>query len=279
MPELPEVETIVQDLRALILGKEIASVSIAWERIISCPAPDEFRQRLVGRRIAGIRRRGKYLVLQLSDGNYLLIHLRMTGRLLTIPPLPEDRKHVHAVFEFSDGTALHYADLRKFGRFYLVSDTQPLLGGLGPEPLSPGFSADEFCVRLSRRKRRIKPLLLDQHFIAGLGNIYVDECLYKAGVHPLRRASELSREEAARLHDSIIAVLSTAIANRGTTLSDYRDAEGNPGSHQDHLQVVRKEGQPCTRCGHPIERLVVAQRGTYICPACQPPQGQNSGNT
>lgn len=270
MPELPEVETISRDLQTLILDKEIVSIRIGWEPIISCPSPDEFRSHLVGRRIVGIRRRGKYLVTQLSDGNHLLIHLRMTGRLLASPPSPVDMKHVHVVFEFDDGTSLYYADLRKFGRFYLVPDTQPLLGGLGPEPLSHDFSADELFARLSRRKRRIKPLLLDQHFIAGLGNIYVDESLHRAGMHPLRRASELSHGEATHLYESIVAVLKAAIANRGTTLSDYRDAKGNRGSHQNHLRVVRKADQPCPRCGHPIERLVVGQRGTYICPMCQP---------
>jgi len=276
MPELPEVETIAQDLQALILDKEIVSVSVEWERIIFCPTPDEFRRHLVGKRIVSISRRGKYLVTQLSDGNYLLVHLRMTGQLLTSPPAKKDRKHVHVVFEFVDGTSLYYADLRKFGRFYLVSDTQALLGGLGPEPLSPSFSADELHKRLSKRKRKIKPLLLDQHFIAGLGNIYVDESLHRAGIHPLRRASELSREESVCLYDSIVAILSAAITSRGTTLRDYRDAKGNLGSHQEHLQVFHKTGEPCPRCGHPIERLVVAQRGTYICPACQPLQAQDT---
>ena len=278
MPELPEVETIAQDLHALIVDKEIASVSVKWERIIYCPTPDEFRRNLVGRRIISISRRGKYLVAQLSDGNYLLVHLRMTGQLLTSPPAEKDRKHVHVVFEFADGTSLYYADLRKFGRFYLVSDTESLLGDLGPEPLSPSFSASELHERLSKRKRRIKPLLLDQHFIAGLGNIYVDESLHRAKIHPSRRASELSREETVCLYDSIVAILSAAIASRGTTLSDYRDAKGNLGSHQNDLQVFRKAGQPCPRCGHPIERLVVAQRGTYICPACQPLQAQDTAN-
>ena len=231
----------------------------------------------MGRRIISISRRGKYLVAQLSDGNYLLIHLRMTGQLLTSPPAEKDRKHVHVVFDFADGTSLYYADLRKFGRFYLVSDTQPLLGGLGPEPLSPSFSADELYERLSKRKRIIKPLLLDQRFIAGLGNIYVDESLYRARIHPSRRASELSREETVCLYDSIVTILSAAIANRGTTLSDYRDTRGNRGSHQSHLQVFRNAGQPCPRCGHPIERLVVAQRGTFICPDCQPLPAQDTG--
>jgi len=277
MPELPEVETIVQDLRTLVLDKEIASVSIEWEQIISCPTPNEFQSHLVGRRIVSIKRRGKYLVAKLSDGNHLLVHLRMTGQLLTSPPAEKDRKHVHVVFEFADGTSLYYADVRKFGRLYLVSDTQPLLRSLGPEPLSSSFSADELYTRLSKRKRRIKPLLLDQHFIAGLGNIYVDESLHRARIHPSRRASELSHEEAIRLYDSIVAVLSAAVANRGTTLSDYRDAKGNSGSHQNYLQIVRKAGQPCPRCGHPIERMVLAQRGTYICPACQSLQAQDTG--
>jgi len=277
MPELPEVETITRDLRSTILHKEITSVHIAWPRIIASPGPEEFRSCLVGQRMTSLRRRGKYIVAELSSGDCLLVHLRMTGQLLTQSP-KVDKKHVHLSIEFTDGTSLYYADTRKFGRLWLTADIGPLLGGLGPEPLSPDFTGDELYARLSVRRRRIKPLLLDQHFIAGLGNIYVDESLYGAGIHPLRRANELTHAETFRLHDSIVAVLKAAIDNRGTTFSDYRDARGSPGSNQDHLRVFHKAGQPCPRCGHPIERLVVEQRGTYVCPVCQPLDAQDPGS-
>jgi formamidopyrimidine-DNA glycosylase len=278
MPELPEVHTIAQDLDKLIRGKQVASATIRWERIITCPTPDEFRRRITGTTILGVARRGKYLVLQLSGGSCLLIHLRMTGQLLTTPPPNSDRKHVHLVLDFVDGTSLHYVDQRKFGRLYLVDDTGPILGCLGPEPLSDTFSAEELGRMLAERRRRIKPLLLDQHFLAGLGNIYVDEALHDAGIHPLRRANELSREEVKRLHGSIVAVLRCGIANRGTTLSDYRDARGEEGSNQEHLQVVRRQGQPCLQCGTPIERMKLEQRGTYFCPVCQPASNDDRGN-
>ena len=276
MPELPEVHTIAQDLDKLIRGKQIASATIRWERIITCPDPDEFRRRITGTTILGVARRGKFLVLQLSAEGCLLVHLRMTGQLLTTPPPDSDRKHVHVVLNFADGTSLYYVDQRKFGRFCLVDDTGPILDCLGPEPLSDAFSRDEFGRMLAERRRRIKPLLLDQHFLAGLGNIYVDEALHAAGIHPMRRADELSREEVVRLRDSIVAVLQCGIANRGTTLSDYRDARGDAGSNQEHLQVVRRQGQPCLQCGTPIERMKLEQRGTYFCPVCQPAPSDDS---
>jgi len=270
MPELPEVHTIARDLNGLIRGKEISSVIINWEGAIHCPAPEEFRRLLTGRRILSVGRRGKFLVTDLSDGVHLLVHLRMTGQLLATQPSPTDHKHTHLILEFADGESLHYVDLRKFGRFYLVENTEPILGSLGPEPLSDELSPDVLWRKLATRRRRIKPLLLDQHFLAGLGNIYVDESLFGAGIHPTRRANDLSPVEASRLHKSIVSVLTGAIANRGTTLSDYRDARGNRGSNQNHLQVARREGQPCPRCGSPIERMKLEQRGTYFCPVCQP---------
>jgi len=271
MPELPEVETIIHQLRPRLLGRRIVAAWVGWERIVDRPPAEVFCQRLRGQTFIAAKRRGKFLLFPLHGGETLLIHLRMTGSLLLHPGNVEPDRHTHAVLTLDDGQRLHYRDPRKFGRLYLVSDPQEVVGGLGPEPLAPDFDAKALAARLAGRRARIKPLLLDQRILAGLGNIYADEALFRAGIHPLRSAQSLSADEIAQLHAAIRSVLQEAIRARGSTLRDYRTAEGEPGRFQERLRVFRREGEPCPRCGTPLARIRIGGRSTYFCPRCQPP--------
>jgi len=276
MPELPEVETIVRRLRPLLSGQRVTSVAVRWPRIIDRPAPDRFARELVGRAIQGIERRSKFLVFDLAPLS-LLVHLRMTGQFRYRPPgstLADDR-HVHVVLGLSQGTLL-YRDLRKFGRLYLVADPAPVLSNLGPEPLGNAFTLNHLQKALWRRRRAIKPLLMEQTVVAGLGNIYVDESLWLAGIHPLRRAHTLDRSETARLYGAIRQVVAQAIANMGTTLRDYRDPHNRPGNNQTALAVYGRRDAPCRRCGQPVLKTTVNSRGTHYCPRCQPLPGATS---
>ncbi len=271
MPELPEVETIARALRGQVVGQAVSAAQVRWPRAVATPAPDEFVAALVGRRITAVGRRAKFLVLALAPQGYLLIHLRMTGRLLYeaagAAPRPLDGR-THVSLYFQGGGALHYHDQRKFGRLYLVGAPDEILRGLGPEPLEA--SPEQFAALLRARRRQIKPLLLDQHVLAGLGNIYVDESLWRAGVHPLRRADTLAAADISRLYEAIRAVLTEAIANKGTTLRDYRAPSGETGENQWALAVYGRAGEPCPRCGQAVQRVVVGSRGTHLCPQCQP---------
>lgn len=269
MPELPEVETIVQGLRRRLLGRRFTGVQVFWPGALHQVSPEFFRQQVAGRQVLDVARRAKFLVLTLSDGLYMLIHLRMTGQLLLCPALPEERKHIHVAFALDDGTWLYFRDVRKFGRIYWVDDCVEVLGCLGPEPLSDDLSLEAFRARLGSRQGMIKPLLLDQRFLAGLGNIYADEALFQAGLDPRRRVEALDEDEVGRLYEAIRAVLRQGIANGGTTLDDYRDAEGQTGRNQESLAVFRRAEEPCPRCGTIIQRLVVGGRGTFICSNCQ----------
>jgi formamidopyrimidine-DNA glycosylase len=272
MPELPEVETVARILRGRIVGETIADVQVNWERTIEGWEVSAFRETLRGRTITGIGRRGKYILIEVPP-QWLIVHLRMTGRLCDCSvrddPLLSD-KHVHVSLRFASGRVLYFWDLRKFGRFWLVDNPQAVVGDLGPEPLDEGFSAAEFVRLLMARRRQLKPALLDQRFLAGLGNIYVDEALWQAQLHPLRRTHTLTQGEAARLYTSIRRVLRDALAHDGTTLRDYRTPCNEPGQHQYMLAVYGRQGEPCPRCGGSIERIVVGQRGTHYCPRCQP---------
>jgi formamidopyrimidine-DNA glycosylase len=268
------VETIARDLRkAGLPGQTITGVHVHWDRSVATPALPEFRGRVVGQTVRAISRRGKFLRLDLRPPETLLIHLRMTGRLFLLRAADDVHPHLRLVFDLADGRQLRFHDMRKFGRLYLTPDPQSILGKLGPEPLSDSFSAADLYARLRTRRTMLKPLLLDQRFIAGIGNIYADEALFLAGLHPCRRTVDLSEQEAEALYHAVRRVLTLAISDRGTTLEDYRTVTGKPGEHQDSLQVFRRSGQPCPRCGQRIERLVVAGRGTHICPRCQPATG------
>ncbi len=269
MPELPEVETFVRALRAPLVGRAIVGMRNDWARHIAAPPRDELVARIAGRRIETIGRRGKYLVFTLSDDETLIIHLKMTGHLSVVPAGATADPHAHTVFELDDGRELRFRDPRKFGRVYLVRDPAIILGPLGPEPLTDAFTAEELAACLARRKRVLKPLLLDQTFIAGIGNIYADEALFHAGLRPTRRSDMLTAEEAGALHAAIRKVLALGIDRQGASVRTYYTAEGKRGEMQDEFAVYDRTGQSCYNCGGPIERIVLGGRGTHFCPRCQ----------
>ena len=273
MPELPEVETIRKSLTA-IHGATITGVVFGpFTGFLTGLGPPDFQRSVTGCQVESIGRRGKYLLLGLSSGDTLAVHLRMTGELTIVEAGTVLPPHHHLTFTLNGERELRYRDTRKFGRLWLLDSAglAALDRSLGPEPLDTGLSHDRFAKMLRHRQRAIKPLLLDQTFIAGIGNIYADEVLFAAGIHPHRPADSLEEGEATALLEAIQDVLSGAIARNGTTIRDYRNGFGEPGTNQNHLRIYRREtGDPCPRCGGPVVRLVVAQRGTKVCPACQP---------
>lgn len=269
MPELPEVETVVRALRRPLVGRTIVGVRNDWPRHIALPAPDELAARLAGRRIEAIDRRGKYLVFSLSDDETLLIHLKMTGHLSVVPADEPPDPYAHTVFNLDDGREMRFRDPRKFGRVYLVRDPAQVTGPLGPEPLADDFSAEELAARLARRRRVLKPLLLDQTFIAGVGNIYADEALFDARLLPTRRSETLTADEIAALHAAIRRVLALGIAREGASISTYVKPDGQKGDMQNEVAVFRRTGQSCYTCGGPIARIVLGGRSTHFCPNCQ----------
>ncbi len=275
MPELPEVETIAQALRQggrganSILGARIVAVEVAWPRTIAAPAPPAFIRGALNATVVDVGRRGKYLRLTLAHlqgERHLIFHLRMSGDLLVLPSEALLPRHGRLVLALDDGRRLVFNDPRKFGRAWLLSDPGPLFALLGPEPFDPALTPVEFWARLQARRRRLKPLLMDQRFLAGLGNIYTDEALHVARLHPLRRAHTLTAKEAARLLEAIRTVLAAGIARNGTSI-DWMYQGGN---YQQQLRVYGRTGQPCPVCGTPIQRIRVAQRSTHFCPRCQP---------
>ncbi len=279
MPELPEVETVTRGLRASLVGYTVVGVEVHWARSVIPPNPTAFARRLVcrGQMVTDVGRRGKWVVITLSGGDTLLVHLRMTGQLVLESGGGLNDRHSRVLLFLDDGRRLRFSDQRKFGRMVLTSEPQEVLGDLGPEPLADDFTAARLRDMLARRRGRIKPLLLNQQFLAGLGNIYTDEALWQAGIHPLRRANTLSPAEVRRLHRAIRSVLRAAIASGGTTLPDaaYQQADGRSGEFASRLAVYGRVGQPCPRCGATIERIRVGQRGTHFCPRCQPlPEGK-----
>ena len=278
MPELPEVETVARGLRASLIGSTIVGVEVRWARSVIPPYPARFMRRLTGQSVTDVGRRGKWVVIALSGGDALLVHLRMTGRLvLESGAACLDDRHLRVLLFLSGGRRLHFSDQRKFGRMVLTAKPQEVLGGLGPEPLAEDFTPERLVDMLARRRGRIKPLLLNQRFLAGLGNIYTDEALWRAGIHPLRPANTLTPIEVRRLHRAIQSVTRAAIASGGTTLPDrsYRQADGRSGEFAARLAVYGRVGQPCPRCGTAIERITVGQRGTHLCPYCQAlPEGK-----
>ena len=270
MPELPEVETTVRALRKPLVGRTITGVRNTWPRHIALPSPEELQERIAGRRILGIDRRGKFLVFTLSEGETLIIHLRMTGHLSVVRADTPVDAHTHTIFRLEDGRELRFRNPRKFGRVYLVRDPQEVLGRLGPEPLEESFTVEALRRRLAGKKRQLKPLLLDQSFIAGVGNIYADEALYYARLHPLRRADTLSDEEVVALHTAIRMVLQMGLEHEGASIDRYVKPDGTRGSMQDVVSVFQRTGATCYRCGTPIERIIAGGRSTHFCPVCQP---------
>jgi formamidopyrimidine-DNA glycosylase len=280
MPELPEVETVARGLDEQLTGRTVTGVDVHWERSIGTPDSVTFADRLVGQTITSVRRRGKWVVTELESGDALLVHLRMTGQLLVEPIGTPDGGYTRVVIYLDDGDRLRFSDMRKFGRLILTKDADEVLGDLGPEPLADDFTVEEFQRMLAQRRGRIKSLLLNQHFVAGLGNIYVNEALWQARMHPLRPANSLSAEEAGRLYSAIRSVLRAAIEAGGTTLDNgnFKQADGEAGVFVSQLEIYGREGEPCVCCEAPIERITVGQRGTYFCPCCQEAEPSEEGN-
>jgi formamidopyrimidine-DNA glycosylase len=302
MPELPEVETVARDLQRWVAGARITDAEVRWGRTIRHPdAPEQFVTEIRGAEIKRVGRRAKSVLIHLVDGRVMTVALRMTGALIVAPPGTPDDPYARVVFQLADGRELRYRDVRKFGRIglwegggllrrratrragrpkraaemkapYRVGD---VFGRHGPEPLATTFSAARLAERLKGRSARLKTLLLDQSFIAGVGNIYADEALWRARLHPLRRADSLAPDEVRRLHRAIRLVLRQGISNRGTSFGDYVGADDRPGDNAERLAVYRRTGEPCYRCGRVIQRMVIGQRSTHFCPHCQPaPQGE-----
>ena len=273
MPELPEVETIVRGLTIQMQTPIITDVTIYFSKIIADHQPDEFRDRVIGKRIIKITRRAKYIVFHLSENWYLILHLRMTGKVIIARDGQKASRHDHLVLHLDNGTQLFYNDTRKFGRFYLTQNPAEKLGKLGPEPLGEDFKFKEFSRKLKSTQRIIKAVLLDQTFVAGMGNIYTDEALFEAGIHPEQPTSTLSRQKQKNLFTAIQNVLRKGIQNKGTTLGEgkpnYVSSDNKSGSNQHSLQVFARTGLPCPKCQRSIKKIVVAQRGTHYCSNCQ----------
>ncbi|MBO8127000.1 MAG: bifunctional DNA-formamidopyrimidine glycosylase/DNA-(apurinic or apyrimidinic site) lyase [Firmicutes bacterium] len=272
MPELPEVETIKRTLKPYLTGRVVERAELHLEKALKLATPAEFEERLRGAVIEEVTRRGKHFILRFKQGFDLIFHLRMTGRLLYMGAEEKLPKHTTAVFYLDGGKKLILGDVRKFGTIHLVPAGEwqrvSSLKGIGPEPLGYDFTFDYFYQGL-QRKTKIKPLLLDQTFIAGLGNIYVDESLFRAGIHPERSAASLSKTEAKRLYKAIRETIAQGVEHRGTSVSDYLDGLGQRGEFQNLLAVYRRKGEPCPRCGREIERIKVGGRSSHLCPACQ----------
>lgn len=269
MPELPEVETIVRGLAPSLVGRTIVHAEVHWARTLATPPVKKFKEQVRGQKILAVTRRAKYFILRLQDYN-LLIHLRMSGDLMVrrsrIEREPHDRLALSLHGENGLESLLVFNDTRKFGRVWLTDQPESILGKLGPEPLERSFTAQWLYENLRQRKRQLKPLLLDQTFIAGLGNIYTDECLHIAKLHPLKPSNTVSQEQAGTLREAIRSVLKEGIRRNGASIDwVYRG-----GEYQNYFRVYDREGEPCPVCGAEIQRLTVGQRGTHICPRCQP---------
>lgn len=280
MPELPEVETTARSLRPRLVGRVVTSVGgIDWPRMLPNTSELDLQEVLVGHRISSVQRRGKYLLIQMDDDAWVSVHRKMSGNLLLVQHATPVALHTHLIVGLDDGSDLRFVDARKFGRVYLFhsgEEVQDFLAQrLGPDSLE---ELDEtlLAAKLRRRKGRIKILLLDQAFVAGVGNLYADEALWEARVHPLRSADSLSTPEIKRLAGAIKHVLTDAIERRGTSFSTYRDSDGSAGENQNFLNAYGREGQACPRCGTPIKRIVIGQRSAFFCPKEQRLKTQNA---
>jgi formamidopyrimidine-DNA glycosylase len=284
VPELPEVETIVADLRPHLTGRTIVRCELLFPTIVRHPEPEVFIDNVAGRQIVEVRRRGKYILIELEHELLLIVHLGMTGQLRLVDADAPLEKHTHAIFTLdADSTApppgsagkqqLRYRDPRRFGRLLLGTEESLLsskkLPRLGPEPIDPAFAAEELYRRLRKRRTSLKAVLLDQGAIAGVGNIYADESLHRARLRPDRLAGSLSRKSAQRLHESLRALLLMAIKNRGSSVDTYRDAWGEIGRQQEKLLVYGRAGEPCFTCGRPLALIRIAGRSTVFCRTCQ----------
>lgn len=271
MPELPEVETVVRGLRQPLIGHTIEGMWYDWEKTIHSPHPSEFAARVVGQRVNAINRRAKYILIEL-DNDTLLVHLKMTGRLYVADAdeVHDADKWVHVRFDLDQGKQLRFSDSRKFGKVYLTDDIKTITGHLGPEPLSDDFTVDVFREQLKGRSKIIKALLLDQTFVAGVGNIYADEALFRAGIHPTVRSDQLTDDDITMLHQTVRDALSAGIQYEGASVNWYRKPDGTQGESQNHFYVYGRENEACVNCGATINKIRVAQRGTHYCENCQP---------
>jgi len=274
MPELPEVETVARDLRRRLLpegggpGPVIVGARVSWTRTVRDGDPDAFGVAVDGRRIEAVGRRGKQVVVDLSDGAFLTIHLKMTGQLFVVPAsLPVD-PYERLALALDDGREIRFRDVRKFGRIGLyLADDDPF-DGIGPEPLDDRFTLKAFRSRIRGRRARLKPLLVDQAFLAGVGNIYADEALWRAKLHPLRSARSLRPSDERALYRHIREILAEAVERRGSSIDDYTAPDGD-GAMQERLDVYQRTGEACRRCGRPIRRIVIGIRATHFCSWCQ----------
>jgi formamidopyrimidine-DNA glycosylase len=272
VPELPEVETVRSMLEPMLAGRRLDDVEIRDERLTRPFDPATVAAELEGQRVAAVGRRGKYLVVRFESGRALLVHLRMTGSFRRLENAADETAHVRAVLTLDDGTRVGYRDVRRFGTWLVVEAEQidEYLGArLGAEPLERGFGPTALAGRLANRRAPIKAAILDQRTMAGLGNIYADEALWRAQVHPLRPAKELEPDEVRKLHRAVRRALEIGIARQGATLRDYAQPDGRRGTMQLEFRVYGREGEPCTRCGTPIAKTRVGGRGTWYCPNCQ----------
>jgi len=271
MPELPEVETIRRTLEPKLLGKRIIGGNVLNPRLVQGGTPEAFLQAITGRVVDALDRRGKYLLFRLSGSLNFGLHLRMTGQLTVEATGHPIGKAVYLQIALENGTELRLCDQRKFGRVFLFETGQepPSLAKLGPEPLDARFTPKILQNRLSRRTLAVKKALLNQEIVAGIGNIYADEALFAAGIHPARPSASLDDHEIERLHRAIQTILTEAIVQRGTTQRNYCDGEGKPGSYQHSLKVYGRKGEPCATCGAPLAKMNFGGRGTHFCPLCQ----------
>ena len=264
MPELPEVETVARSIKPDLVGRTILSADLRWARTLAIPSPAQFKKQITGQKILDVSRRAKYLVIRLETYSFL-VHLRMSGDLLVRAGKIKPEKHDRLLLHLSDQHYLAFNDTRKFGRVWLTDQPEDILGKLGPEPLEKDFTVRWLYENLQLRKRYLKPLLLDQTFIAGLGNIYTDECLHIAKLHPMAASNNVTLEQAGALHKAIRAVLKEGIRRNGASIDwVYRG-----GEYQNHFRVYGRDGTPCDVCGTTIKKFTVGQRGTHICPSCQ----------
>ena len=264
MPELPEVETIARMLKPQLEGRTIRSARLLWMRTLAAPSPKVFVSRIAGQKVLNVGRRAKFLQLQLSR-DHLFIHLRMSGDLWVEGPAYKPAKHDRLLIDLSGGKRLVFNDTRKFGRVWLTDHPEEVIGDLGPEPFDPEFTPQILHSRLKARRRQIKPLLLDQSFLAGMGNIYTDEALHLAGIHPLAESDKISLQKAEKLFYAIRSVLKDGIKHNGASIDwVYRG-----GDFQNYFRVYGRTGEPCPVCRTPIQRISVGQRGTHFCPRCQ----------
>ena len=275
MPELPEVETHVRDLEPELRNSAVTAAQVLWQRTIAVPSAEQFVAMIAGQHFTSFGRRGKYMLFGMASGDTLIIHLRMSGKLFVRPADAAVDLHTRVVFKLNDGRRLCFVDPRKFGRIWLVANVEEVVGKLGPEPQGNEFTAEWLAQKLAKRGVAVKSLLLDQSIAAGVGNIYADEALHEALIHPLRRGSSLTPDEIERLRLALAAVLKRAIELGGSSLGrspiqNYLRPSGESGEFQEEHRVYARTGKPCLRCTAPITRIVVGQRSTHFCPICQP---------